>query len=448
MISTGFPSAFSFFPVLTRSSLPSSCLKLVRQVQPPPAGALHFGFVQQQQRPLSYYANNSSYNLLLFSHRNRKTPTTSTPTSPAFSHHRQPRRSISHKPVKMVNKYSLLCLENPLLDIQATGTQELLDKYNLKANDAILADPNTNHLELYDDLVNNYSAKFVAGGAAQNTARGAQYILPADSVLYIGCIGKDSYGQRLQEVCDAEGLRVEYRIDEEVPTGRCGVIITGHNRSMCTDLGAANHYKLEHLKSEKIWKLVEEAEYFYVGGYHLTVSVPAILALAEEAAAKDKPFVMNISAPFIAQFFKDQLASTSKYWDYLIGNETEAEAYAQANELGTTDVKAIAKHLANLPKENGKRKRVVIITQGTHPTIVATQGEEDVQEFEVHAVEEKDIIDTNGAGDAFAGGFLAGLVSGKDLRESIDMAQWLASWNVRQLGPSYPQPKKSYTPSY
>ncbi|RVD88047.1 uncharacterized protein DFL_002245 [Arthrobotrys flagrans] len=348
----------------------------------------------------------------------------------------------------MVKNFSLLCLENPLLDIQATGTQELLDKYNLKANDAILADPNTNHLGLYDDLVNNYSAKFVAGGAAQNTARGAQYILPADSVLYIGCIGNDEYGKRLKEVCDAEGLRVEYRIDEEVPTGRCGVIITGHNRSMCTDLGAANHYKLEHLKSERIWKLVEEAEYYYVGGYHLTVSVPAILALAEEAASKDKPFIMNISAPFIAQFFKDQLASTSKYWDYLIGNETEAEAYAQANGVGTSDVKEIAKHLANLPKENTKRKRVVIITQGTHPTIVAVQGEDAVQEYEVHAVEEKDIVDTNGAGDAFAGGFLAGLVSGKDLRESIDMAQWLASWNVRQLGPSYPQPKQTYTRSY
>ncbi|EPS37195.1 hypothetical protein H072_9171 [Dactylellina haptotyla CBS 200.50] len=348
----------------------------------------------------------------------------------------------------MVKEYSLLCLENPLLDIQANGNQELLAKYNLKANDAILADPSTNHLELYNDLVENYSAKFVAGGAAQNSARGAQYILPPNSVLYIGCIGDDEYGKKLQKVCDEEGLRVEYRIDPEVPTGRCGVIITGHDRSMCTDLGAANHYKLEHLKSEKIWKLVEEAEFYYVGGYHLTVCVPAILALAEEAAAKNKPFIMNISAPFIAQFFKDQLDSTSAYWDYLIGNETEAESYAEAHQLGKKSIAEIAKHLANLPKKNEQRQRVVIITQGTGATIVAKQGEEDVQEFPVHAISEDQIVDTNGAGDAFAGGFLAGLVQGKELRESIDMAQWLASWNVRQLGPSYPQPKQQYTRAY
>lgn len=57
---------------------------------------------------------------------------------------------------------------------------------------------------------------------------------------------------------------------------------------MVTDLGAANHYKLEHLKSKEIWNLVENAELYYVGGYHLTVCVPAILALAEHAAATNK----------------------------------------------------------------------------------------------------------------------------------------------------------------
>jgi hypothetical protein len=69
-------------------------------------------------------------------------------------------------------EYRLLCLENPLLDIQAFGNEELLKKYDLKANDAILAEPK--HLGIYEDLLNNYDAKLIAGGAAQNTARGAQ----------------------------------------------------------------------------------------------------------------------------------------------------------------------------------------------------------------------------------------------------------------------------------
>lgn len=46
--------------------------------------------------------------------------------------------------------------------------------------------------------------------------------------------------------------------------------------------------------------------------------------------------------------------------------------------------------------------------------------------------------------DAFAGGFIAGLVQGKPLETQVDMGQWLASWGIRQLGPAYPAEKKVY----
>lgn len=50
--------------------------------------------------------------------------------------------------------------------------EALLQKYGLKANDSILAEEK--HMGIYDELLNNYDAKLIAGGAAQNTARGAQ----------------------------------------------------------------------------------------------------------------------------------------------------------------------------------------------------------------------------------------------------------------------------------
>ncbi|MCJ1467925.1 adenosine kinase [Pseudocyphellaria aurata] len=339
-------------------------------------------------------------------------------------------------------EYALLCLENPLLDIQGQGDEQLLSKYSLKANDAILAEEK--HMDLYEDLLQHHDAKLIAGGAAQNTARGAQYILPSKSVLYIGCVGSDKYASILRSACEAAGLRVEYRVDPEIPTGRCGVIITGHDRSMCTHLAAANEYKIEHLKSAAIWELVEQASVYFVGGYHLTVCVPAILALAEEAATNDKVFVLSLSAPFIPQFFKDQLDQTAPYWDYLIGNETEARAYADSHAIGTQDVGEIARHIADLPKKNQKRKRTVIITQGTDPTVVAVQGEDQLREFPVHDIDKAQICDTNGAGDAFAGGFVAGVVEGRPLDESINQGQWLARLSIQELGPQYPFPKQTF----
>ncbi|KAF2715409.1 adenosine kinase [Pleomassaria siparia CBS 279.74] len=344
--------------------------------------------------------------------------------------------------------FELLCLENPLLDIQGVGDEKLLEKYGLKADDAILSEEK--HAGLFDDLIKNYDAKLIAGGAAQNTARGAQYILPPNSTVYIGCIGRDSYGETLEKICADAGVRTEYRYDDEAPTGRCGVVITGHHRSLCTDLAAANLYKLDHLKQDKIWKLVEGAKVFYVGGYHLTVCVPAILALAEEAAKENKLFILNLSAPFIPQFFKDALDSILPYVDILIGNESEAASYAESHSLDTKNVKDIAKALALLPKKNEKRLRTVVFTQGTDPTIAVSAkegGKTEETEKVVHAIASEKINDTNGAGDAFAGGFVAGIVQGKSLETSIDMGQWLAKLSIQELGPSYPTPVQTYKAS-
>ena len=224
-------------------------------------------------------------------------------------------------------------------------------------------------------------------------------MLPPKSVVYIGCVGKDKYADLLREKTAEAGLRTEYRVDESKPTGRCGVIITGHDRSMCTDLAAANEYKLEHLKSDAVWPLAQQAQFYYVGGYHLTVCVPAVMALAEEAAANDKVFALSISAPFIPQFFKDQLDQTAPYWDYVLMTETEAAAWAESHgHAGLTDVHQIARLLADLPKKNTKRKRVAIITQGTGETVAAVQGEDKLHTVPVHAIAKEEINDTNGAG--------------------------------------------------
>lgn len=251
---------------------------------------------------------------------------------------------------------------------------------------------------LYEELLSTRKAVQIAGGAAQNTARGAQYILPANSVLYIGCVGRDKYADVLREACDKAGVKTEYMTVEHQPTGRCGVIITGHDRSMCTHLAAANEYKVDHLKQSAIWSLVEKAQVYYVGGYHLTVAPPAIMALGQEALKEKKIFMLSLSAPFIPQFFKEPLDQALPFCDYIIGNETEARAWAESHGHKTQDVKQIASLMADLPKENKSRPRTVVITQGTDPTVVAVQGQQAPREFVVHAIEEQDICDTNGAG--------------------------------------------------
>jgi adenosine kinase len=235
------------------------------------------------------------------------------------------------------------------------------------------------------------------------------------------------------------GLHVEYHTSTTSPTGRCGVIITDHHRTMCTHLAAANEYKLEHLQQPSIWSQVEATPVFYVGGYHLTVCPPAAMALAKHAAQTNKTFMLSLSAGFIPQFFKDQVAEILPYCDYVFGNENEAKTWAETQGHEGVSMLDAARLMAETEKVNKQKARVVIITQGTDPTIVAVKEEGKdvvVKEYPVHAIEEKLINDTNGAGDAFAGGFCAGVVQGDDLEECIRKGHWLARLGLQELGPS------------
>ena len=127
------------------------------------------------------------------------------------------------------------------------------------------------------------------------------------------------------------------------------------------------------------------------------------------------------------------------YCDIIIGNEAEAEAWASANGLpDPKDLKAVATAMALLPKTNPSRPRTVIFTQGAESTILVTASVPvQVQVFPVKALTNEEIVDTNGAGDAFAGGFLGALVAGKSLEESVEVGHVMGGMCVRQASGSF-----------
>ncbi len=111
--------------------------------------------------------------------------------------------------------------------------------------------------------------------------------------------------------------------------------------------------------------------------------------------------MFGLSAGFIPQFFKDQVAQILPYCDYIFSNENEVQTWAESQGHDTRSIPDMAKLLAQMPKENTKRPRVVIVTQGTEPTIIAVSkegGAADITEVPVHPIESSQIVDTNGAG--------------------------------------------------
>lgn len=333
----------------------------------------------------------------------------------------------------------LMGMGNPLLDISADVPQEFLDKYEVKLDNAILAEDK--HQPIYKDLVDNYSSQYIAGGATQNSIRVAQWMLNKsetkmpNATAFMGCVGKDEYGEKLKECAKADGVLVHYMVDEATPTGTCAVLVKGGERSLVANLAAANNFKPSHLETDLAKEIYTTAKFYYIAGFFLTVSVESLVTVAEHAVANDKPFCLNLSAPFIIDFFADQVATALKYADYLFCNESEAETYGKKHGLGS-DLKEIALAIAASPKANDKKERIVVFTQGDKCTIVAHKGK--CTEYPVEPLEAGKLVDTNGAGDAFVGGFLSELVQGKSIEDCVNAGHFAAKYIIQVSGCTLP----------
>ena len=235
----------------------------------------------------------------------------------------------------------------------------------------------------------------------------------------------------------AGGVEVAYQVDAEAPTGVCGVLVDPTNeRTLVTRLDAANNFTKDHLETAAVQKLLVASKVVYSAGFFLTSGGPDCTALlGQHCADFGKRFCLNISAPFIAQFFGEALDATMPFVDILFANETEAAALGEARGWGS-DVATVALKCCDLPKASGRRARCVVFTQGADSTIVACEGA--VTTYPVTPLAKELLVDTNGAGDAFVGGFLSRLVLGEGWDACVKAGHYAAREIIQRPGCTVP----------
>ena len=247
---------------------------------------------------------------------------------------------------------------------------------------------------------------------------------------YIGCIGDDEQGQTMAKCCKDNGVATHYRVDKETPTGVCAVGVHQKDRTLCTKLEAANNYNADHFAEENQQNVLKQCDIVYSSGFFLTVCPDAMVAASTHCKEQGKTYCLNLAAPFIMEVppFKAAMENVLPNTNIVFGNESEAAVFKTAFGLDCADdIPAIA---AAIQKKFGND--MVIITQGKDPTVVASAS--GVDQYPVTAIEESKIVDTNGAGDAFVGGFLAGLALGKSVAECCKAGNISAGEIICQSG--------------
>ena len=293
------------------------------------------------------------------------------------------------------------------------------------------------------------------GGATLNSIRVAQWILSGmekgEATTYVGCIGKgDEFGAKMKAQLATDKVKALFMETDEKPTGTCAVLVKDGERSLIANLAAAEKYSIAHFKTPEVLAAARQAEIFYMAGFPLTHEGGAatVKVICQHALDNKKTCCMNVSAPFLCMVppFFAALCEALTYCAYVFCNESEAAEFAKAKGWGEgLAIPEIAKKMAAMESE-ARYGLIAVVTQGADKTIVAHPPlpgvEQQVNEYDVMAnpweLTKEKIKDTNGAGDAFVGGFLSQLALGSPEAMCVRIGHFAAGAIIQQSGCTCP----------
>lgn len=254
------------------------------------------------------------------------------------------------------------------------------------------------------------------GGSAANVAA---WLAAIDvSAAFLGRVGADTFGQAATDALQAGGVAVYADTDADLPTGTCIVLVhPDGERSMLPDPGANAGLRPEHLGAEPFaW-----ASHLHLSAYTLFNEGSRAAGLAAQHRAHKASMTLSVdaaSARPLTTAGVDHFLSWTNGADLLFANLDEAAAIT-----GTSDPQAAAEGLIGLYSE-------VVVKLGAEGAIWGRDGAGQVR-VKGSAVE---VVDTTGAGDAFAAGFLSARLMAADPSAALKAGTALAATAISQLG--------------
>jgi sugar/nucleoside kinase (ribokinase family) len=240
----------------------------------------------------------------------------------------------------------------------------------------------------------------VAGGSAANTMAGLASL--GGSGLFVGKVKRDRLGERFAESLSTLGVHYSTRMAEAGPaTACCMIVVTpdGH-RSMSTYLGASRELTSHDIDEE----IISGAAVLYVEGYlwdapEAKAAIEKAIEIVKRAGGR---VAFTLSDPFCVGRWREEFLKLLKRIDILFANEEEAKALFEVEDFDVALQEFRAWH------------GIAALTRSEKGCVVARGRELHV----LDAVPVPQVVDTTGAGDQFAAGFLYGLARGKDLATS------------------------------
>ncbi|WP_127716233.1 adenosine kinase [Halobacteriovorax sp. HLS] len=314
-----------------------------------------------------------------------------------------------------MKKYHVYGIGNALVDMEFEVTDSFLTKMNVEKGLMTLVDQNRQS-ELLEHLTGIQHKRNCGGSAANTIIAVSQF---GGKSFYSCKVANDEVGEFYYKDIIANGVTTNMGENrEDGITGKCMVLITPDaERTMNSFLGITETFSENELVESELL----DSEYLYMEGYLVTspTGKAAAIKAREIAQANGIKTALTFSDPGVVSFFKEGFVEMigDKKLDILFCNEEEAMKFTETEDVDSAcaKLKSVAKTFA--------------ITCGAKGAIVY-DGE---REIEV-VTNKVSAVDTNGAGDLFAGAFLYGITHGLSYGEAGRVACSASSKLVTQFG--------------
>jgi sugar/nucleoside kinase (ribokinase family) len=311
-----------------------------------------------------------------------------------------------------MTRFDVLTLGNALVDVLVHADDSFVTRTGVEPGAMTMVDAARSD-EIYAEMG---PATEVSGGSAANTAAGVAAF--GGKAAYIGRVSDDTFGKVFSHDLRSAGVHFDAPFATTgAPTGRCLVIVTPDaQRTMCTFLGAGAELDESYVDEA----LVASAAVTYLEGY--VWDPPAAKEAVRRAAAiahrADRRVALTLSDPFCVERHRDEFRELIEGdIDILFANEHEI---TMLYEVETFDE---ALHHVRGHCE------IAALTRGAHGSVVVAG--DDVHVIDAHPA---DVVDTTGAGDLFAAGFLYGLTHGYGLATCGQLGSLGAAEVISHLG--------------
>ncbi len=296
----------------------------------------------------------------------------------------------------------------------------LVDKVCLLENDNLLAEENlpkgsmqliaSCESERLQKRLEGLQSQIATGGSAANTANGIANL--GVETTYIGMVGCDELGDFYERDMHQNNISTKIFRNEEMATGLALALVSKDGeRTFATYLGAAVTLSENNISEE----LFEGYDYLHIEGYLISNNelVEKIISCAKRAGVK---ISIDLASYNVVEENFEYLKRVCKGVEIIFANEDEARAFTQ-------------KEAEEAVEEIAEYAEIAVVKIGARGSLIKHKGE-------TIRIEEtlRNKIDTTGAGDMYAGGFLAGLCKGEEVRKCGKLGSILAGNVIEIMG--------------